>query len=201
MWKAADYRIRGAIRAIIGHVLQSVGVSVGVAARTVGVSAQSVRAWERAGLVTPLRTAGGHRVFRARDVDRLHEIKRLRTVEGLNVAAIRQRLGNDPEQEVAEPGEHAREQEALGARFRRLRVSQHKSVAEVAEGTGLSPSFISTVERGESGMSLALCACWPPITGSKTFGCSTASRVSPDRWCGARSGRRWCGPVGWSSRI
>jgi transcriptional regulator with XRE-family HTH domain len=43
----------------------------------------------------------------------------------------------------------------LGTRLRRLRRSRGVSLAEVAEGTGISASFLSTVEKGKSDITVS----------------------------------------------
>jgi len=48
------------------------------AARICGVSAQSIRAWERVGRLTAMKTAGGVRLFRRADVE---ELKRARSTQ------------------------------------------------------------------------------------------------------------------------
>lgn len=63
-------------------------LSIGAAASTVGVHPQTLREYERQGLVTPLRTAGGTRRYGQRELDRLVRIQRL-TAEGLSLAGVR----------------------------------------------------------------------------------------------------------------
>lgn len=55
------------------------------------VSISSLRFLEREGLLTPSRTAGGHRLFRASDVGRIRQIKRWQA-QRLSLTEIRERL-------------------------------------------------------------------------------------------------------------
>ncbi|KAA1418209.1 MerR family transcriptional regulator [Mumia zhuanghuii] len=67
---------------------QGLGVyTISVAAELVGTSIQNVRAYDRAGLVEPLRTAGGSRRYSERDIARLRRVVALLD-EGLNLAGI-----------------------------------------------------------------------------------------------------------------
>jgi DNA-binding transcriptional MerR regulator len=50
---------------------------------------QTLRAYERDGLLTPYRTPGGTRRYSMRDVERLRLIRRLTQEEGLNLAGVR----------------------------------------------------------------------------------------------------------------
>lgn len=68
--------------------LDSAGVyGITVAARLVGTGVQNLRAYERAGLVSPARTPGGTRLYSADDVERLVRVQRL-LQQGLNLAGI-----------------------------------------------------------------------------------------------------------------
>ena len=59
-----------------------------VAAELAGMHAQTLRQYDRIGLVTPARTRGGGRRYSAADVTRLREVQRLSQDEGFSLAAI-----------------------------------------------------------------------------------------------------------------
>jgi DNA-binding transcriptional MerR regulator len=61
--------------------------SISVAAELVGTGSQSLRAYERHGLVEPARTGGGTRRYSSKDLDRLRRIGELLD-DGLNLAGI-----------------------------------------------------------------------------------------------------------------
>jgi MerR family transcriptional regulator/heat shock protein HspR len=60
---------------------------ISVAAGMVGTGVQNLRAYEKAGLVDPQRTAGGTRLYSLADIERLRQIAALLD-EGLNLAGI-----------------------------------------------------------------------------------------------------------------
>ena len=63
--------------------------------RLTGVSEGALRAWEaRYGIITPARTAGGHRLFSGDDIDRIQEIRRLLHEEGMSMAGIQRMFEN-----------------------------------------------------------------------------------------------------------
>ena len=64
---------------------------ISVAAQLAGLHPQTLRIYEREGLLDPARTAGGSRRYSRRDIDRLQEICAL-TADGLNLAGIRRVL-------------------------------------------------------------------------------------------------------------
>jgi MerR family transcriptional regulator/heat shock protein HspR len=62
---------------------------ISVAASLAGMHAQTLRQYDRLGLVTPGRTVGGGRRYSARDVALLREVQRLSQDEGVNLAGIK----------------------------------------------------------------------------------------------------------------
>lgn len=62
---------------------------ISVAAELAGMHAQTLRTYDRLGLVTPQRTRGGGRRYSNRDVEMLREIQRLSQDEGVNLAGIK----------------------------------------------------------------------------------------------------------------
>jgi MerR family transcriptional regulator, heat shock protein HspR len=69
-----------------GHAEPGVYV-ISVAAELAGMHPQTLRLYERRGLLEPARTAGGARRYSQKDIDRLHRISDL-TEYGLNLAGI-----------------------------------------------------------------------------------------------------------------
>jgi DNA-binding transcriptional MerR regulator len=60
---------------------------ISVAAELSGAPIQSIRLWERHGLLSPARTQGGTRRYSAEDLDRIARITALVAV-GVNIAGI-----------------------------------------------------------------------------------------------------------------
>src|SRR5690606_26513007 len=61
---------------------------ISVAAELAGVHPQTLRTYERKGLLSPKRTAGGTRRYSERDVARVRLIQRLTQEEGVNLAGV-----------------------------------------------------------------------------------------------------------------
>jgi DNA-binding transcriptional MerR regulator len=120
---------------------------IGEAARRVGVSASALRTWEREGLLRPARSDGRYRLYSDADLDHLRSIRRLREVDRLNAPGIRRVL--------RETTSTAHDRRVDGRPLRRLRQRQGLSLREAGERTGLSVSFLSALERGVSGASIA----------------------------------------------
>ena len=62
---------------------------ISVAAELAGMHAQTLRQYDRLGLVSPGRTAGGGRRYSPRDVELLREVQRLSQEDGVNLAGIK----------------------------------------------------------------------------------------------------------------
>ncbi len=65
-----------------------VAVSIGMAAQLCGLHPQTLRQYERQGLVEPARTPGGTRRYREQDILRLRRIGEL-TEQGMSLVAVR----------------------------------------------------------------------------------------------------------------
>ena len=61
---------------------------ISVATRLVGVHAQTLRYYERAGLVEPFRSKGNVRIYSPRDIQHIRLIKRLIDDLGVNLAGV-----------------------------------------------------------------------------------------------------------------
>lgn len=62
---------------------------ISVAAELAGMHAQTLRTYDRLGLVSPQRTSGGGRRYSQHDVELLREVQRLSQDEGVNLAGIK----------------------------------------------------------------------------------------------------------------
>jgi MerR family transcriptional regulator, heat shock protein HspR len=66
---------------------------ISVAAQLAGMHPQTLRQYDRMGLVEPGRTAGGGRRYSMRDVELLREIQRLSQEDGVNLAGVKRIIG------------------------------------------------------------------------------------------------------------
>ena len=71
---------------------------ISVAAELAGVHPQTLRIYERKGLVDPSRTVGGSRRYSERDIERLRRIQEL-TAAGLNLEGVRRVIALEDENE------------------------------------------------------------------------------------------------------
>jgi MerR family transcriptional regulator/heat shock protein HspR len=105
---------------------------ISVAAELAGMHAQTLRTYDRLGLVSPQRSSGGGRRYSDRDVDLLREVQRLSQDEGVNLAGIKRiiELTNQVEALQSRLAEMADEVD-------RLRANPRRDVAVVPKSTAL----------------------------------------------------------------
>ena len=70
--------------------------AISVVAQLTGMHPQTLRQYDRLGLVTPQRTAGGGRRYSAIDIDRLREIQQL-SADGIGLSGIKRILSLEAE--------------------------------------------------------------------------------------------------------
>ena len=104
---------------------------ISVAANLSGMHPQTLRGYERVGLVTPRRTAGGGRRYSMRDIFALREIQRLSQEEGINLSGIKRIL--DLERELEQVRLMAAELHAEVAQLRDELESTRAVAARLAE--------------------------------------------------------------------
>ncbi len=67
-------------------------IFISMAARELGMHPQTLRKYERLGLVRPTRTIGSMRLYSSQQIERLRVIKRLVDESGINLAGVQQLL-------------------------------------------------------------------------------------------------------------
>ncbi len=106
---------------------------ISVAAELAGVHPQTLRTYERKGLLKPARTSGGTRRYSERDVERVQLIQELTQGEGVNLAGVLRILAlQDRIDELEEALEAARE-ELVRVKAEARRALEEASRAQRAE--------------------------------------------------------------------
>jgi MerR family transcriptional regulator, heat shock protein HspR len=105
---------------------------ISVAAELAGMHAQTLRTYDRIGLVTPSRTSGGGRRYSQHDVDLLREVQRLSQDEGVNLAGIKRIIELTNQVEALQ----LRLQE-MAEEIALLRTNQRRDIAVVPKSTAL----------------------------------------------------------------
>jgi MerR family transcriptional regulator, heat shock protein HspR len=132
---------------------------ISVAAQLSGMHPQTLREYERRGLVSPGRSGGGGRRYSMRDILALREVQRLSQEEGVNLRGVKLILDQLRELEQA----------------RRLIAELHAEVAQLRvelESTRAVAARLAELRRGGSDTRSGLVpvrstrvAAWEPMTG------------------------------------
>lgn len=103
---------------------------ISVAARLVGLHEQTLRYYERAGLVEPARSKGRIRLYSLHDLERVRQIRRLTDEMGVNLAGV---------EVIMKLTDHIRELEdrieALQTEVRRTRSTTQRSTPNSTRNT------------------------------------------------------------------
>ena len=146
---------------------------ISVAATLAGMHPQTLRQYDRIGLVSPGRTSGRGRRYSARDIAALREIQRLSQDEGVNLSGIKR---------ILELETHV---EALRARIAELNAELDATRAEMARREAqLHQSYkreLVPVDRGSV-------VVWRPEPGPQVLGFHSLSSFRLPRSCSATSG-------------
>ncbi len=89
---------------------------ISVAAELAGLHAQTLRSYDRLGLVCPGGSPGGGRRYSARDIALLREVQRLSQEEGVNLAGIKRIIELEQQVDELRGRLDAMAQELLAAR-------------------------------------------------------------------------------------
>ncbi|MBE7365642.1 MerR family transcriptional regulator [Corynebacterium aurimucosum] len=99
---------------------------ISVAAELSGMHAQTLRTYDRMGLVSPARTSGGGRRYSESDIELLRKIQTLSQDDGVNLAGIKSII-----ELTAERDRLAAERDELQAEVERLRSQVRPSRGEL----------------------------------------------------------------------
>ena len=162
---------------------------ISVAAELTGVHPQTLRIYERRGLIEPYRTPGGTRRYSRADLERLELIQAL-TEAGLNLEGVKRVM--KLKQEIEELRKDVAEMK--GARSRRwpkrpsggCARSTAATVARSCCTAGASPGPGRTTESRHGGITKVRSGCSTPAGCCSTSGLGTLSPVDerPGHWDG-----------------
>ena len=116
---------------------------ISVAAQLSGLHAQTLRSYDRLGLVSPGRSAGGGRRYSARDIALLREVQRLSQEDGVNLAGIKRIIDLESQVEALQLRVHELLDELEVAEARRM-AAESALAAGYGYGGDLVPMRPST---------------------------------------------------------
>ncbi|CRG23067.1 heat shock protein transcriptional repressor HspR [Mycobacterium tuberculosis] len=105
---------------------------ISVAAELAGMHAQTLRTYDRLGLVSPRRTSGGGRRYSLHDVELLRQVQHLSQDEGVNLAGIKRIIELTSQVEALQS-----RLQGMAEELAVLRANQRREVAVVPKSTAL----------------------------------------------------------------
>jgi MerR family transcriptional regulator/heat shock protein HspR len=108
---------------------------ISVAAELAGVHPQTLRVYERKGLLAPERTSGNTRRYSAQDIERLRRIQELTQREGVNLAGAKMVLRLEEQLDRMR-----RDLEAMASRVRELEADVAREMRHVAHAGEIIPA-------------------------------------------------------------
>ena len=146
--------------------MSSSALNASDAAKRLGVSTKALRLYEERGLIRPLRTEAGWRVYGAEELARAAEIVALRAL-GLSLAEVARVVGGDRRDLERALAEHQtsldRQHRELGARIEKV----HRLRAELARGEPPEPGELACMLRPALKIRISFALPWP--WGGETF--------------------------------
>ena len=106
---------------------------ISVAAQLAGLHAQTLRSYDRLGLVSPGRSPGGGRRYSARDIALLQEVQRLSQDHGVNLAGVKRIISLE------------NQVEALRSRLAELAAELEQARTELAQAHALAEQAAAAV--------------------------------------------------------
>ncbi|MET0901540.1 MAG: MerR family transcriptional regulator [Mycobacterium sp.] len=160
------------------------------AAQLVGASAVQLRQWEQQHLINPARTPSGYRTYTLVDIERMRRIQSLMS-GGVNAEGVRRILdqsGDAGTNSAVAPMDSAHSRQA-GQTIRDLRRRRKLTLRDVAGMTGLSPSYLSALERGTAVPSIASLQKIGAVFDTNVLGLMAGSYEAPNLLVRAHSRR------------
>ena len=123
-------------------------------AKMLDVVPATIRNWEKAGLFTAKRRGNNYRVFSVEDIELLKKIKQYSIDESMNIALIKKVLANDVN--TAMPVKRNYPKKIYYKKLREYREARKYTLEDVSGMVGISSSYLSKVENGQSNISINL---------------------------------------------
>jgi MerR family transcriptional regulator/heat shock protein HspR len=117
---------------------------ISVAAELAGMHAQTLRQYDRLGLVSPGRTPGGGRRYSPRDVALLREVQRLSHEDGVNLAGIKRIIDLESRVEALQTRVHELLEELDVSESRRIHAETTIQAMSATYGRDLVPQSRSS---------------------------------------------------------
>ncbi|MDR1774025.1 MAG: helix-turn-helix domain-containing protein [Clostridioides sp.] len=137
-------------------------LSIKEAASIIGVSASTIRNWEKNGLIFPKRNASKYRIYDLSDLEVLKKIKFLSIDSHMSIELIKGIIGANVQTESHKKLEEKKEvdrkedEEPKLNKWKVYRENNNYTLDDVSKGTGISISYLSKIENYDTNISLEM---------------------------------------------
>jgi DNA-binding transcriptional MerR regulator/quercetin dioxygenase-like cupin family protein len=145
---------------MISNVKSKKSLKISDLSRLTGVPVSTLRLWGDHGLLLPELTPKGYRIYNEGHVNQVANIRRMRALQGLSLAAIKATLPDETMDDARVPDRYnaknnnVTEENLIGTRLRALRQAKKVTLREVSDKTGISASALASMERTSLGMQI-----------------------------------------------
>lgn len=129
-------------------------------AKMLGVVPATIRNWEKGGLFTAKRKDNNYRVFDFDDIELLKKIKRYSIDENIGIHALknilRSDIGKTTPIKAEDDGSAKYSKKLLSSKWKEKREELHYTLEDLSSAVGISPSYLSKIEKGQVNISLEI---------------------------------------------
>lgn len=122
-------------------------------AKLLNLSPNTLRNWEKKGLITPQRSDGNQRLYSKQDLYRIRYILYLNRERKIPMTDIHKFLDN-PVNEPIYMKQEENENQLTGIKWKEERLQRGLSLKELSENVGISVSYLSKIENGARNVSM-----------------------------------------------
>lgn len=132
--------------------------SIKQVANMIGVVPATIRNWEETGLFTAKRSQNNYRYFTLEDLEYLRKIA-IYSQNGMSISYIKKLLSQELSAHLSQEGTNKITDSSslpndYHEKLRLYRERRKMTLAQVADGIGISPSYLSRIEQGKCNLTL-----------------------------------------------
>lgn len=126
--------------------------SINQVAKMIGVTAATIRNWEKNGLITIKRSPSNYRIFTLDNIETLKKIKEYSIDKRMSACAIKMLMPTDSNTDVENYVDLQKEnyysKKLMSEKWREIRKQQGYTLEEVSRAVGISTAHLSNLENG-----------------------------------------------------
>lgn len=130
---------------------EQIGFNISDVAKIIGVVPATIRNWEKAGLIVSKRKGNNYRVYDFHDIELLKKIREYSNTKNMSIAMIKQLMSKELASRSSQQKKYCKE--LYHSKLKNYRENEGYTLEEVSQAVGISPSYLSRIENGRTGVS------------------------------------------------